>query len=338
MKRTHRWWGLAVCLAFGCGTAAAQVAPAARVTRYQVTDIGNLGGGQQTNGYALNSVGQATGLSMPPSGTSCAFLYRDGVMIPLNGLAKGSSINSLGQIAGLAGNHAAVYGGGTTTDLGTLGGALSGANGINDAGQVTGEAQTPDGHTHAFLYSGGAMLNIGFPGEQMSIAYGINGAGQVTGWSTPSGDNYQRPFVYSGGVSTLLDTQGRPGIGTAINDLGQVAGTFGNPDATQQAFLYSGGQVTLIGDANASALALNNAGDVVGQFGSHRGWNAFLFHAGVFMDLNRLLDPASALVWNLTSATAINDAGQILVLACKRGQCGRPPYDVYTLLLTPMPR
>ncbi|CAN5271702.1 hypothetical protein BH23CHL1_BH23CHL1_17390 [soil metagenome] len=39
----------------------------------------------------------------------------------------------------------------TVTDLGTLGGSFSRANALNDAGQVTGEAETATGESHAFL-------------------------------------------------------------------------------------------------------------------------------------------------------------------------------------------
>ena len=39
----------------------------------------------------------------------------------------------------------------TVTDLGTLGGTVSSASGINAAGQVMGNAQIPDSPSHAFL-------------------------------------------------------------------------------------------------------------------------------------------------------------------------------------------
>src|SRR6478736_700421 len=46
------------------------------------------------------------------------------------------------------------------TDLGALGGMVSEAFGINNAGQVTGGAQTADGQFHAFLYDG-TMHDLG---------------------------------------------------------------------------------------------------------------------------------------------------------------------------------
>jgi probable HAF family extracellular repeat protein len=48
----------------------------------------------------------------------------------------------------------------SVTDLGTLGGGISGAFGINNAGQVTGYADTADGTTHAFLYRLGTVRQL----------------------------------------------------------------------------------------------------------------------------------------------------------------------------------
>ena len=39
----------------------------------------------------------------------------------------------------------------TVTALGTLGGSTVNASGINDAGQVVGDAFTAEGYTHAFI-------------------------------------------------------------------------------------------------------------------------------------------------------------------------------------------
>jgi len=55
------------------------------------------------------------------------------------------------------------YSGGIFTDLGTLGGLGSQADGINTAGQIVGWANLPDGSQHAFLWS-----NAGHDGPQHS--------------------------------------------------------------------------------------------------------------------------------------------------------------------------
>ena len=71
------------------------------------------------------------------------------------------------------------------TDLGTLGGALSYAYGINDAGQVVGWSTTAAGLGHAFITGpdGVGMTDLGTLGGGISQASGINDAGQVAGWS-----------------------------------------------------------------------------------------------------------------------------------------------------------
>jgi probable HAF family extracellular repeat protein len=67
-------------------------------------------------------------------------------------------------------------------DLGTLaGGSISFAYGINNAGQIVGDADNGQ-FTHAFLYSNGAMADLGTLGNN-SYARGINDAGQVVGYS-----------------------------------------------------------------------------------------------------------------------------------------------------------
>ena len=64
-------------------------------------------------------------------------------------------------------------------DLGTLGGASSSAYGINDSGQVVGQADTPGGQHHAFLYNGGKMIDLGTLGGANSSAHDINDSGQI---------------------------------------------------------------------------------------------------------------------------------------------------------------
>ena len=107
------------------------------------------------------------------------------------------------------------------TDLGTLGGSYSCAYGINDAGQVVGEADNALGFTHAFMYDG-TMHNLGGlngdpdPGRvvtggsvdlrygYLSCAYGISDSGQIIGRYMPvAGDvmTYEYGFLYDSGMN-----------------------------------------------------------------------------------------------------------------------------------------
>jgi probable HAF family extracellular repeat protein len=59
---------------------------------------------------------------------------------------------------------------GTTTDLGTLGGASSTAIAVNAAGQIVGASLTPTGETHAFIWKSGTMTDLGTLGGSGSVA------------------------------------------------------------------------------------------------------------------------------------------------------------------------
>ena len=88
------------------------------------------------------------------------------------------------------------------TDLGTLGGTSSSANGINDSGQIVGNSTTASGY-HAFLYSGSAMTDLGTLGGPLSSATGINNNGQIVGWAYTAGFQ-MHAFLDSGGAMTDL--------------------------------------------------------------------------------------------------------------------------------------
>jgi probable HAF family extracellular repeat protein len=144
--------------------------------------------------------------------------------------------------------HAFRYSGGQMHDLGTLdGGTESTAYGINDSGQVVGQAWTSTGR-RAFLYSGGQMRDLGtLDGGRTSVANDINNSGQVVGWSTKStAESNAYPFLYSGGQMHDLNSLLPAGSGwqlysaEAINSSGQIVGRGGYPGATgQRAFLLT---------------------------------------------------------------------------------------------------
>src|SRR5512136_1531284 len=76
----------------------------------------------------------------------------------------------------------------TITDLGTLGGAWSEANGINDSGQIVGAGITSSGEMRAYLWKNGVVTDLGSLGGPVTYAYTINHVGQIVGKSlTPQG-------------------------------------------------------------------------------------------------------------------------------------------------------
>jgi probable HAF family extracellular repeat protein len=195
--------GLLLALVLGAGHLSANVL-------YSVTDLGTNG-----MGFAINNLGQVTGVAYRSAGTQHAFLYSNGQMNDLGSLpgysaSVGSSINDAGQVVGAVvmqfvlnnPSHAFLYSNGQMNDLGSLPGyAISTVTDINNAGQVVGTATLdnlfPSRPSHAFLYSNGQMIDLTV-GSLYGAAYGINEAGQVVGWS----DGHV--FLYSNGQMTNL--------------------------------------------------------------------------------------------------------------------------------------
>jgi probable HAF family extracellular repeat protein len=142
-------------------------------------------------------------------------------------------------------------------DLGTLGGTLSLAMGINDRGWVDGFANLAgDVDQHAFLWRAGSMTDLGTlggpdsglgfwgaaPNEQGAIAGGGESStldpndeqfclGFNSFFSAPATPYECRPFVWQNGVITPLPPFGGPnGIANQINDRGQAVGIAESPD------------------------------------------------------------------------------------------------------------
>ena len=156
-------------------------------------------------------------------------------------------------------------------------------------------------------------------------------AGEVRRYRTDVAiDSVQRAMVYADGVTTVLPPapDGDTSTATDLNDAGLVVGGPAERGvhvvrASGHGFLYdrTTGRMTDLGTVSgyesSVALAVNNAGQVVGF--SYQPQNtadvirrAFLFDArtGTMTDLNQLIPPGSG--WVLLDAFDINDAGQIV--------------------------
>lgn len=153
----------------------------------KVIDLGTLPGTTYSEGDAINASGEVVGLS-----GNHVFLYRHGMMTdlgatPVNTL-RPVDINDAGDVVGTssATGHAFLYHAGVMTDLGSIWpGRSSGARGINNAGDVVGEAEGPFGAVHPFLYHHGVLIDLtdAIPSGTASLqtASAINDGHEIVG-------------------------------------------------------------------------------------------------------------------------------------------------------------
>jgi len=312
----------ACCAMFGSMAALPQAQPRSTLPRYQVLDIGTLGGSEAT-AMDINDRGEVTGEASRADGSKHAFIYADGSMVDLGtlqadrygaGRSSGADINNRGEIVGQSVtqdgySHAVLYSNGAATDLGTLGGITSNGYALNEAGQVAG-VSFPVGNNdyHAFLYSPGTgMRDLGTLGDSYSTGDGINDAGEVAGIYQFEFDTHA--YLYTQG--SLVDLI--PGVSsylsptsTIINSAGHVTGTY-RIDTTRSFIYRDGNMVDLgaLGGDSSFAYAINDADEVVGDSTTPSGFaHAFLWSAGTMADLGTLGGDYS-------NAFAVNRSSQV---------------------------
>jgi probable HAF family extracellular repeat protein len=148
--------GQAVGYAYATNLIVGEPLPYQRAVVYQngVVSALAMSGALGSVATSINDGGDVVGQAFFSGIGQHAFLYRGGVATNLGTLAGPTSlvmsnalaVNGGGQVVGwsygVAGGayHAFLYQNGTMSDLGTLGGTYSDAVGINDAGQIVGEA------------------------------------------------------------------------------------------------------------------------------------------------------------------------------------------------------
>jgi probable HAF family extracellular repeat protein len=298
-----------------------------RVPTYAIVDLGAL------TPNAINDAGQIAGAA-----NGRAALWQNGVVTDLGTPGAAKNLNDAAQVVGNSGTSGFLWDQSSGVHLFGLGsGSAYGtttAYGVNSSSQVVGTG-TSSGATdylpHAFVWTqAGGVQDIN---ALVGPAYGygsesraINQAGQAVGWSMQfvfvdsgltSGSGWQATssagYVWDSATSTTTYVGDLPGDkasrAVGINDLGQVIGTSGNVYLKpfhgytyfpREAFLWENGVMTDLGMPSASAI--NNLGQVVG--------GSDLWQNGALTDLNTQIDPSSG--WAITSATDINDAGQII--------------------------
>lgn len=223
----------------------------------------------------------------------------------------------------------------TVTDLGTFGGAISSAAGINDAGQVVGWAETPMHHDlRAFRTSANSSINpiadeLGSLGGYRTDPAAINNSGQVVGMSfRDTGGAHAYRTAANSPINPTTDDLGPNPLDSSfsfakgINASGQVVGGFSTlENANIRAFRTTANglidpardDLGTLGGGYTYASAINDSGVAVGGSTISDGYNSpgHAFRTGP----NRAIDPATddlgTLGGNFSSASGINALGQV---------------------------
>lgn len=250
---------------------------------------------------AINGHGHLAGVHVDAAHVFSPAGLRNAGRGVLVGFNSASGLNDSGALSGNAAfgvgerGRGFVVANGITRIIPTFGGTWGGSAAINRHGAVAGTASVtgdaiPVPHYLAYVYRDQVMRSLGTLGGKNSSAFDINDAGEVVGVADTGivvdGDGYlSQPFLYSGGVMYGLGALGSFGYG--------------------------------------AANGLNNAGSVVGSSTADTpdgpASHAFLYERGAMRDLNAL--SAMPAGWTLVDATDINDARQILALACRLEDC-----------------
>ena len=232
--------------------------------------------------------------------------------------------------------------GGSTLDLGTLGGPNSWDNPfggeINDRGELVGYSETsvpdPDGEDvcgfgtglicRPFLWKNGHMSALPTLGGNNGQASAMNNHGQITGFAengivdstcppNKTNNRIQLPVLWENGKAQALPTLigDTDGEANAINELGQAVGNTGTcGGATNHAVSWENGAASQLFDYGTFALAfgINNQGQIVGMVGSPDAptFYAALWQNGAITNLHTLPGDFAAI------ASGINNHGQVV--------------------------
>lgn len=255
-------------------------------------------------------------------------------------VADARGINNLGQISGLAEDHAGGHG--YVDTAGNLAlfdfprATVFHIGGLNDSAQVVGNYSNTALYSGPFIFSGfletaGSLSSINVPGAISTYAQGINNAGEIVGYYADT-SNVIHGFIDKAGIFTPINftSMGVPNVSftqvLGISNSGQIAGVF-NDGTTTHSYVYANGAFTTIdvpGAIYTQAMGINDAGQVVGSYNDSTGVHGFVDTAGSFVTID-----ASA--YNFTDVTGINDAGQITGFSFNQ-------YDVpFAFVGTPVP-
>ena len=288
---------LTVPVVIACALGNAASAPAQSI-RYGVTDLGTIDSSLSLSfrGQTINDANQVAGFIYGIDGWPHSFLWDDGTMI----------------------------------DIGTLGGPITFARGMNNDGSIVGSSDTAGVPQHAILFADGQLYDLGTLGGVHSSARDINDSGQIVGSSQrPEPDDYHHAFLLDNGQMTDLGTLGGAfSEAHGINAAGDVVGWAWNANSDARATYWPAETLepidlgSLAGvEGHSTAPDINALDQIVGN--SKTGlldadtYHAMLWENGQMTDLGLLPEAGEGVgpygpPMVFTTAEAINDAGIIV--------------------------
>lgn len=213
-------------------------------------DLGTLGG-PNSRAVAINDTGVVVGMADTPSGGSRAFVWDAAGGMRALDVPDGyrvTDINNAGQVVGSSMTAFIWDGTNGIRDLGVLTDDSSVAMAVNASGVVVGSGEDISGPNVAVLWSpAGVIRKLGTlpaTGPWMAGcctgALDVNDAGTVVGWGTVDGDSVSRAFVWDevNGIRDLGTLGDDEATANAINNKGQIVGESSGP-AGQHATLWT---------------------------------------------------------------------------------------------------
>jgi probable HAF family extracellular repeat protein len=326
---------------------AAPTSPAPTAKPYSIQDLGELPNIADDVSAAINSKGEVAFWSkvgqnihaviwknnqITDIGTQVG--YRNSIAHALN--SKGDVVGwmntSNNPVDSLSTTRAFIVSKKRMRILDTLGGKNGRVLAINDSGAAVGDAQLASSDRHAFVTQNNTLKDLGtLPAGTFSDAFAISNTGIIAGVADTDG---KRKHAVEWIDTKIIDLGALPGgtdsCARAVNDKGQVVGYSEMPDG-YHAFLYTNGAMQDLGTLGSDpsmASAINSQGDVVGRSAlKGYGHHAFIWSGGQITDLNTRISQDSG--WILSGAYSINDKGQIVCTAYKKG------LSTHLILLTP---
>lgn len=197
------------------------------------------------------------------------------------------------------------------TDLGTVGGYMSRAWGVNNLNHAVGTSFTANANMHGFSWAQGINDILPVPGDLQGEAFGVNQAETVVGMNYDMGQEVMNGYISNGGVVTPLGQIGA----RAINNLGEVVGYVSINSASfggwvDHAARWSNGVITDVGSLGGDfsyLFGINDQSQAVGYsfLSGNLRTHAALYKAGTWTDLGTLGG-------NNSGAYAISNSGFVV--------------------------